>query len=105
MSTFLSQMDFDTNGEEVVLDYGSDDDEEKVGACKFECFSCSNEYTVICRMMDQAKCYNCDVENRPLSWAPPRNIQSETNSTHSCSRCNGKDRCPNLRYQDGRRDA
>lgn len=96
MSTFLTQIDFEKEGEEVVLDYDSDDDEEKVGACKFECAVCGNEYTVICRMIDTATCYNCREENRPLSWAPPRDIQSESDNTHSCSRCNGKGDCPNL---------
>ncbi len=97
ISTFLTQVDFERDCVEVVLDYDSDDDEEKVGACRFECLNCKNEYTVICRMVDTAPCYVCRTVNRPLSWAPPREIQSETDYTHSCSRCHaGSRHCPNL---------
>ena len=98
MSTFLTQIDFEKEGVEVDLDYDSDDDDEKVGACKFECIneSCKNEYTVICRMMDSAECYKCHTYNRPLTWAPPREIESETGNPHSCSRCRGVGKCPNL---------
>lgn len=97
MSTFLSQIDFDDemNGEEVVLDYGSDDDEEKVGVCKLEC-DCGHEYTVTLRMMDQAICHRCGKKNNPLHWEPPRDIQKHSDAIHSCSRCNGHGECPNL---------
>ena len=106
VSTFLTQVDFDEIAEEVDLEYesgsdsgsdfNSDDDVEKVGACKFKC-NCGNEYTVICRKMDTAPCYACRNENSPLRWAPPRDIQKRSDQTHNCSRCNGSGNCPNLK--------
>ena len=96
ISTFLSQVDFERICEEVELDYGSDEeDNERVGACKFECV-CGKEYTAIVRMMDQAKCYHCHRLNNPLRWAPPRDIERLSDAKHSCSRCNGRGNCPNL---------
>lgn len=95
MSTFLTQMDFESTGLEVDLDYDSDDDDEKVGVCKLEC-TCGNEYTVRMRMMDQAKCYECRTMNNPLRWAPPRDIQGLSDAQHSCSRCTAAGTCPNL---------
>ena len=86
VSTFLSQIDFEMVAEEVLLAYDSDDDDERVGACKFEC-DCENEYTVTCRMMDSALCYKCDRENNPLHWEPPRDIEKKSNNPHRCSRC------------------
>lgn len=98
ISTFLSQMDFGITGKEVILDYDKDIDDDKVGACKFECVKCENEYTVICRMQDTAECFNCHTSNSPLNWAPPRGalLQSGADCKHSCSRCDGKGHCPNL---------
>lgn len=97
ISTFLSQIDFEDTAEEVPLAYDSDDDDEKVGACKFEC-DCGNEYTVICRMVDTAPCYKCrrDNNNNPLHWEPPRDIQKKSDKPHRCSRCDGSGHCPNL---------
>lgn len=95
VSTFLTQMDFEMSGMEVDLDYDSDDDDEKVGVCKLEC-DCGNEYTVVMRMLDRAKCYRCDRVNNPLRWDPPRDIQGNSDAEHSCSRCNGQRECPNL---------
>ena len=68
ISTFLTQLDFEVVGEEVDLDYDSDDHEDKVGPCRFECSSCEKEYVVVCRMADTARCYSCRQVNRPLSW-------------------------------------
>lgn len=98
LSTFLTQVNFEMTGEEVILDYWGEENEDKVGACKFECVNCENEYTVICRMVETAECYNCHEYNRPLNWAPPRDhvIQGETDNKHSCSRCDGKGNCPNF---------
>ena len=67
ISTFLTQMDFDVGGEEVDLDYDTDDDEGRVGPCKFECSVCEKEYIVFCRMSDTAECFYCTELNRPLS--------------------------------------
>lgn len=102
ISTFLTQIDFEIAGEEVVLDYDNDEHEETVGLCKFECLHCENEYTVICRIGDTAECYNCHVINRPLNMTPLEDNNSQLSQggadcNHSCSRCNGKGRCPNLR--------
>ncbi len=96
ISTFLTQIDFDQEYEEVVLDYDSVEDENKVGVCLFVCGCCRNEYTVVCRLIDTAPCYKCHMENQPQSWAPPREIQSESNYKHRCSRCHGARDCPNL---------
>ncbi len=69
-----------------------------VGACKFEC-PCGNEYTVICEMTDTARCYECDrKDNLPVEFKPPRKIEKKTSNTHSCSKCNGRKNCPNLRH-------
>lgn len=98
ISTFLTQMDFQITGKDVILDYDGDVDDDKVGACKFECAKCENDYMVICRMQDTAECFNCHTSNSPLNWAPPRGalVQSGTNCKHSCSRCESKGHCPNL---------
>ena len=95
VSTFLTQMDDGSDSDEVVLDY--DSDEEGVGACRFEC-DCGNRYTVLCEMTDTAECYNCDRDNKPMGWAPPRNIDKETSNPHSCSKCKGIGQCPNLQH-------
>lgn len=96
VSTFLSQVDFDDgNGTEVDLDYDSDDDDEKVGVCKLEC-DCGNEYTVVMKMVNQAKCHHCGRINNPLRWEPPRGILKTSSAKHSCSLCNGHGHCPNL---------
>ena len=102
MTTFLTQVDFEKTGEEVALDYDSDDDDEKIGACNFECFDsdCEHEYVSLVRMKDMAPCYKCGRMNRPLSWAPPRDIRRETNNKHSCSRCGGSGNCPNLQQDN-----
>lgn len=100
VSTFLTQVDFQGMGEEVILDYDADDDSDKVGMCKFECVRCENEYTVLCRMQDTAECFNCHTTNKPLNWYPahwpPSMDLLQPNSNHSCSRCLGKGQCPNL---------
>ena len=106
VSTFLTQVDFESIAEEVDLEYNSwtsddsddsssndDDGDEKVGARKFECI-CGNEYTVICRKIDTAPCYECERVNSPLYLKPLRNIQKK--AAHNCSRCNGAGNCPNL---------
>ena len=101
MTTFLTQVDFEKTGEEVVLDYDSDDDEERVGACTFEC-DCKHQYGSRGRMQDQAPCFKCGQMNSPLSW-DPRNIRRKTDAKHFCSRCMGKGNCPNLQqinYRD-----
>ena len=94
MSTFITQMD-EADFDEVNLDYDSDDPDEGVGACRFEC-DCGNRYTVLCEMIDTARCYECGRDNEPMGWAPPRNIDAETSNPHSCSKCQGRPRCPNL---------
>ena len=96
VSTFLSQCDFANIGTEVVLDYDDEIDEFAVGACKFECQHCNNEYTSLVRMVDTAKCFTCNFDNNPLHWAPPREIEHRTNNQHSCSRCPSVGECPNL---------
>ena len=93
MSTFITQMS-DDEFEEVNLDYDSDDD-GGVGACRFEC-DCGNKYTVLCKMTNTAECYKCHHDNEPMGWAPPRSIDSESSSPHSCSECRGQPGCPNL---------
>ena len=95
ISTFISQCDFDRNGIEVDLDYDPEVDDAAVGACSFKC-SCNNEFTVLCRMMDQAECFQCHSLISPLHWAPPRELEHRTNSPHSCSRCQPNGECPNL---------
>lgn len=97
ISTFLTQLDFEIAGEEVVLDYDEDVDDDQVGNCKFECVNCNNGYAVICRMQDTAACFNCHTSNRPLNWAAHR-AQSYPgpDCKHNCSRCNGIGHCPNL---------
>ena len=94
MSTFITQMD-EGDYDEVALDYDSDDPDEGVGACRFEC-DCGNRYTVLCEMIDTARCYECGRDNEPMGWAPPRNIDAETSNAHSCSKCQGQPGCPNL---------
>jgi len=96
ISTFLSQCEFEKNGEEVDLDYDEEVDEAAVGACSFECKVCNNEYTVLCRMMDQAECFQCHSVNNPLHWAAPRELEHKTNNPHSCSRCMPNGECPNI---------
>ena len=73
------------------------DEGEMVGVGKFVC-ECENEYTVICRGVDRAECYECGVvDNSPQTVTPRDRIRRKTNKKHSCSRCrNGKIRCPNL---------
>lgn len=96
VSTFLSQIDFDTesNMHEVMLDYDSEDDETP-GPCKFECAECGNEYTVLVRMVDAAECYRCGTKNHPLQRTLG-DIQKTSNAKHSCELCNGNPNCPNL---------
>ena len=70
-----------------------------VGVCKFVCENpvCDNKYTVICRMIDMAVCYECAEMNSAVEFMPRRPIKRKTNNKHSCSRCNnGKKSCPNL---------
>lgn len=84
---------------------------EMVGVCTFNC-DCENEFTVICRMMDTAKCYNpvCEKRVTPCAWRPRRRINRKPGSTndHSCSRCDSdseepdrKGNCPNLKPESG----
>ena len=74
---------------------------EEIGvfACKFLC-KCGNEYTVICRMKDEAKCYACPEHPyvAPNGFWPRGYINKKEDSTyvHNCSRCKGKSNCPNL---------
>ena len=99
VSTFITQMD-EGDLEDVLLDYDSDDD--GVGACRFEC-DCGNRYTVLCEMTDKARCYECDRNNEPMGWAPPRNLDyKESPNPHSCSKCDGQPGCPNLLAVAGR---
>ena len=100
VSTFITQMDENDFDEEVPLDY--DSDEDGVGACRFEC-DCGNRYTVLCEMTDKARCYECDRNNEPMGWAPPRNLDKETSNPHSCSKCEGQPGCPNLQAVAGQR--
>jgi hypothetical protein len=106
VSTFLTQLDFNVTGVDVVLDYDVDTDEGKVGVCKFECAECENEYTVICRLQDTAECFNCHTSNKPLnctppaSWAPTKGMPNPGDSKHNCSRCSGKGHCLNLDLQN-----
>ena len=68
------------------------------GVCKFECDECHNNYSVLCRMIDLAECYQCFKMNSAVEFTPPRRIKRKTNNKHSCSRCdNGKKSCPNFR--------
>ena len=69
-----------------------------VGVCKFECEECDNKYTVVCRMIDMAQCYQCFNMNSAVEFKPRHRIDRKTSNEHSCSRCdNGKKkRCPNL---------
>ncbi len=96
VSTFLSQVDFENEGEGVDLDYVYEDDEEVASPCRFECFECDNEYTVKCRMIDTAKCFKCQEVNRPMGRAAPGEIEARSNAKHQCSRCNGSGNCPNM---------
>ena len=96
ISTFLSQCDFQKFGTEVDLDYDEDTDDYAVGACSFNCLSCNNEYTVLCRMADTAVCFRCNTKNNPLHWAAPREIEHRTDKQHSCSRCPQVGECPNI---------
>ena len=67
-----------------------------VGVCKFEC-ECDNKYTVVCRMIDLAECYQCYKKNSAVEFTPRRKIDKKTGNKHSCSRCDdGKKDCPNL---------
>ncbi len=68
-----------------------------VGVCTFVC-PCGHEYTVICEITDTARCYECDEDNPPEDLKPPRRINRKTSNKHSCSKCNGRENCPNLRY-------
>ena len=77
---------------------------ELIGVAKFVCKralsleqKCENEYTVICRGVDTALCYECEFENSPISVNPRSTINAKTDNKHSCSRCrHGKIRpCPN----------
>ena len=102
VSTFLTQIDFERNAKEVPLEYesgsdfSSDDDDGSVPhARKFRC-DCGNEYTVVCRKIDTAPCYDCERINSPFRRAARRNIQRKSDKKHSCSRCNGLGNCPNL---------
>lgn len=95
-STFLSQFDFDANFVGVDVAYDIDDHDEKVGVCNFEC-DCGNTFICTVRMMDQAECYECGEWNDPSSWAPPGDYTRKSDAKHSCSRCDGKGNCPNLR--------
>ena len=97
MSTFLSQINFEKEGEYVDLDYDGDDDDEKARPSRFEC-DCGQKFTVIVRMQDIAKCFDCGKENRPMGRSPPNALQSrDTDKKHQCSRCNGKGNCLNLK--------
>ncbi len=68
---------------------------EMVGVGVFDC-QCGNEYTVLCRGVDTAKCYECRNENHPTR-VTPGDVYRKTKKKHSCSRCShGGKRCPNL---------
>ncbi len=70
---------------------------EIVGVGSFECH-CENAYTVICRGIDTAMCYECEQESHPIRVNPRGIIKRKTSNLHSCSRCNhGKIKpCPNF---------
>ena len=69
-------------------------EEVGVGVCHFRC-DCGHEYNVVCEMQDTAVCYECGVMVEPYEMEPLRRIKRKTKRTHSCSKCNGKGRCPN----------
>ena len=95
VSTFLSQVDFENEGEGVDLDYDYEDDEEVASPCRFECFECDNKYTVKCRMIDTAKCFECQEVNKPMGRALGV-IEARSNAMHQCSRCDGSGHCLNM---------
>lgn len=70
-----------------------------VGVCKFVCDECGRDstYSVVCRMIDMAECYQCYSMNSAVEFTPRRRIDRKTDKKHSCSRCdNGRKKCPNL---------
>ena len=72
-------------------------EEKGVGACKFECQR-GHRFTVVCEMTDTAECYRCgEPEVAPYEFTPPRHIKKTTDNKHSCSKCKGRDNCPNMR--------
>ena len=95
VSTMLTQNDFENNGNEVDLDYDDDVDENVPGTCRFECSSCPNKYTVTCRLVDTALCFQCNTDNSPLGLEN-RIISALTDKTHKCSRCPLHGICPNI---------
>jgi len=70
-------------------------DEQGVGVCSFNC-ECGHTYSVVCRIVDTAKCFSCDLVNEPEEMGPRRRIEKKTTAKHSCSRCNGNGKCPNM---------
>lgn len=60
--------------------------------------SSCNQYTVLCRGIDTAICYECGEENHPITVNPRNRIRKKTNKKHSCSRCqHGRIKpCPNF---------
>ena len=70
-------------------------EEEGVGVCSFVC-ECGHTYSVVCRIVDTATCYLCQKVNEAEEMGPKRRIERKTDNKHSCSRCNGQGKCPNL---------
>lgn len=70
-------------------------DEEGVGVCSFVC-ECGHTYSVVCRMIDTATCYKCECDNNAVEMGPRRRIEKKTENQHSCSRCKGQGKCPNM---------
>ena len=72
-------------------------DEEGVFICFFKC-DCEHTYTVKCQMQDTAPCYSCrEVDVPPCHFEPRLRIVRKSSAKHSCSRCRGKNDCPNMR--------
>ncbi len=74
-------------------------DENGVGVCSFTC-ECGQTYSVVCRMSDTATCFKCHKVNNPDEMGPRRRINKKTDNKHSCSRCNGSGKCPNMSSHD-----
>lgn len=71
--------------------------EEGIGACNFKC-KCGHQFTVVCEKTDTAPCYKCGKKDvSPYRLTPPRPVKRTTDNTHSCSKCDGKGDCPNIR--------
>lgn len=75
-------------------------EEEGVKICHFTCTKCDKEYVVQCKMSNTALCYECKtVQVAPHSFEKLRKIDRKTSNTHSCSECNGRGNCPNMRQR------